>query len=147
MRKESGFDPHDVSYADARGLLQMIPPTSARVAEKAGEPFYPDLLYDPEVNVRLGAIYIGSLYKKFGGEVPLAAGAYNAGPRAMARWCTQHGTHPTDEFVELVAFAQTREYVKRVTSLYAKYRFLYGPKPYEIPLVLNTKVAPDGPDY
>ena len=42
MRKESGFDPHDVSYADARGLLQMIPPTSARVAAKAGEPFYPD---------------------------------------------------------------------------------------------------------
>ena len=134
MRKESGFDPHDVSYADARGLLQMIPPTSARVAAKAGDPFYPDQLYDPEVNIRLGALYIGALYKKFGGEVPLAAGAYNAGPRAMTRWCTQHGTHPTDEFVELVAFAQTREYVKRVTSLYAKYRFLYSPKPYEIPL-------------
>ncbi|HTB58744.1 MAG TPA: transglycosylase SLT domain-containing protein [Polyangia bacterium] len=147
MRKESGFDPHDVSYADARGLLQMIPPTSARVAAKAGDPFYPDQLYDPEVNIRLGALYIGALYKKFGGEVPLAAGAYNAGPRAMARWCTQHGTHPTDEFVELVAFAQTREYVKRVTSLYATYRFLYGPKPYEIPLTLNTKVSPEGPDY
>lgn len=147
MRKESGFDPHDVSYADARGLLQMIPPTSARVAAKAGDPFYPDQLYDPEVNIRLGALYIGALYKKFGGEVPLAAGAYNAGPRAMTRWCTQHGTHPTDEFVELVAFAQTREYVKRVTSLYAKYRFLYSPKPYEIPLTLNTKVSPDGPDY
>ena len=142
MRKESGFDPHDVSYADARGLLQMIPPTSARVAAKAGEPFFPDQLYDPDVNIRLGALYIGSLYKKFGGEVPLAAGAYNAGPRAMARWCTQHGAHPTDEFVELMAFAQTREYVKRVTSLYAKYRFLYGPTPYEIPLQLDTKVAP-----
>jgi soluble lytic murein transglycosylase len=147
MRKESGFDPHDVSYADARGLLQMIPPTSARVAEKAGEPFYPDLLYDPEVNIRLGALYIGALYKKFGGEVPLAAGAYNAGPRAMARWCTQHAGHPTDEFVELVAFAQTREYVKRVTSLYAKYRFLYGPAPYEIPLMLDTKVGAEGPEY
>jgi soluble lytic murein transglycosylase len=147
MRKESGFDPHDVSYADARGLLQMIPPTSARVAAKAGDPFFPDQLYEPEVNIRLGALYIGALYKKFGGEVPLAAGAYNAGPRAMARWCMQHGSHPTDEFVELVAFAQTREYVKRVTSLYAKYRFLYGPKLYEIPLTLNTKVSPDGPDY
>jgi len=147
MRKESGFDPHDVSYADARGLLQMIPPTSQRVAEKMREPFYPDQLYDPEVNIRLGASYIGSLYKKFGGEVPLAAGAYNAGPRAMTRWCTQHAGHPTDEFVELIAFAQTREYVKRVTSLYAKYRFLYGPKPYEIPLALDTKVAADGPDY
>jgi soluble lytic murein transglycosylase len=147
MRKESGFDPHDVSYADARGLLQMIPPTSARVAEKMHEPFYPDELYDPEVNIRLGASYIGALFRKFGGEVPLAAGAYNAGPRAMARWCTQHAGHPTDEFVELVAFAQTREYVKRVTSLYAKYRFLYGPKPYEIPLTLDLKVAADGPDY
>jgi soluble lytic murein transglycosylase len=147
MRKESGFDPHDVSYADARGLLQMIPPTSAKVAAGAGEPFYPDQLYDPEVNVRLGALYIGSLFKKFASEIPLAAGAYNAGPRAMARWCTAHAAHPTDEFVELIAFAQTREYVKRVTSLYAKYRFLYGPKPYELPLTLDTKVAAEGPDF
>ena len=45
------------------------------------------------------------------------------------------------------AFAQTREYVKRVVSLYAKYRFLYGPSPYEIPMVLNTKVAAEGPDF
>jgi soluble lytic murein transglycosylase len=147
MRKESGFDPHDVSYADARGLLQMIPPTSAKVAAGAGDAFYPDQLYDPDVNIRLGALYIGSLFKKFAGEIPLAAGAYNAGPRAMARWCTQHAGHPTDEFVELIAFAQTREYVKRVTSLYAKYRFLYGPKPYEIPLTLDTKVAAEGPDF
>jgi soluble lytic murein transglycosylase len=147
MRKESGFDPHNVSYADARGLLQMIPPTSARVAAAAGEPFFPDLLYDPEVNIRLGARYIGSLFAKFGHEIPLAAGAYNAGPRAMGRWCEQHGKHPTDEFVELIAFAQTREYVKRVTSLYAKYRYLYGPTPYEIPLSLDTKVDPGGPDY
>ncbi len=147
MRKESGFDPHDVSYADARGLLQMIPPTSAKVAAAAGEPFFPDQLYEPEVNIHLGALYIGSLFKKFAGEVPLAAGAYNAGPRAMARWCAQHAGHPTDEFVELIAFAQTREYVKRVTSLYAKYRFLYGPKPYELPLTLDTKVAADGPDF
>ena len=41
MRKESGFDPHDVSYADARGLLQMIPPTSARVAAEAGRAVLP----------------------------------------------------------------------------------------------------------
>jgi soluble lytic murein transglycosylase len=147
MKKESGFNPHDVSYADARGLLQMIPPTSVKVAALAGEPFAPDLLYDPETNIRLGAFYIGSLYAKFGKEIALTAGAYNAGPKAMGRWCTQHGAHPTDEFIELVAFAQTREYIKRVVSLYAKYRFLYGPKPYEIALTLDTKVAPGGPDY
>ena len=147
MRKESGFNPLDVSYADARGLLQMIPPTSARVAATARLPFAPDELYDPETNVRLGAIYIGALFGKFGGQVPLAAGAYNAGPRAMAKWCEQHAQHPTDEFVELIAFAQTREYAKRVTALYAHYRFLYGPAPYQLPLALDLKVGPKGPDY
>ena len=147
MRKESGFNPLDVSYADARGLLQMIPPTSARVAAAAKLPFAPDELYEPDTNIHLGAIYIGSLYRKFGGQVPLAAGAYNAGPRAMAKWCDQHGGRPTDEFVELIAFAQTREYAKRVTALYARYRYLYGPAPYEIPLTLDTKPAATGPDY
>jgi soluble lytic murein transglycosylase len=147
MRKESGFNPLDVSYADARGLLQMIPPTSARVAATAKLPFAPDELYEPETNVRLGAIYIGSLFAKFGDQVPLTAGAYNAGPRAMQKWCEQHAKHPTDEFVELIAFTQTREYVKRVTALYAHYRFLYGPAPYQIPLALNLEVSPKGPDY
>jgi peptidoglycan lytic transglycosylase len=146
MRKESGFDPHNVSYADARGLLQMIPPTSTQVAAAMGEPFFPDQLYDPEINVRLGASYIGQLYTKFGRELQLTAGAYNGGPRMMARWCEQNAKYPTDEFVELIAFPQTREYAKRVTTIYAKYRYLYGAAPYEVPLVLTTKVGP-GPTY
>jgi soluble lytic murein transglycosylase len=147
MRKESGFAPYDVSYADARGLLQMIPPTSAKVAAAAGVSFFADQLYEPETNIRLGASYIGSLFRKFGGQIPVAAGAYNAGPKAMARWCDQHGKHPMDEFVELIAFAQTREYVKRVVGIYARYRYLYGPAPYEIPLTVDAKYRADGPDY
>jgi soluble lytic murein transglycosylase len=146
MRKESGFNPHDVSYADARGLLQMIPPTSSEVAAKIGEPFFPDQLYEPEVNIRLGAAFIGSLYAKFGREIPLTAGAYNGGPRMMTRWCEQNAKYPTDEFIELIAFPQTREYAKRVTSIYAKYRYLYGATPYEIPLTLTTKVDSGGPN-
>jgi soluble lytic murein transglycosylase len=147
MRKESGFAPDDVSYADARGLLQMIPPTSAKVAASAGVPFFPDQLYEPETNIRLGASYIGSLFRKFGRQIPVAAGAYNAGPKAMSRWCDQHGRHPMDEFVELIAFAQTREYVKRVVGIYAHYRYLYGPTPYEIPLTVDAHYRPDGPDF
>ena len=141
MRKESGFDPHDVSYADARGLLQMIPPTSARVAARAGEPFFADELYDPAVNIHLGALYIGSLFKKFGGEIPLSAGAYNAGRAPWGAGAEQHAAHPTDEFVELIAFAQTREYAKRVASLYAKYRYLDGPTPFEIPASSTPRSA------
>jgi soluble lytic murein transglycosylase len=147
MRKESGFSPADVSYADARGLLQMIPPTSAKVAAAAGTPFFADQLYEPETNVRLGAAYIGSLFRKFAQQIPVAAGSYNAGPKAMGRWCDQHGKHPMDEFVELIAFAQTREYVKRVVGIYARYRYLYGPTPYELPLTVDAKYRADGPDF
>jgi soluble lytic murein transglycosylase len=147
MRKESAFDPWDVSYADARGLLQMIPPTSSRVAEEMHQAFFPEALYEPETNIRLGAHYIGSLVKKFAGQVPLAAGAYNAGPKAMRRWVEQHGKHPMDEMVELVAFAQTREYIKRVVGLYAHYRYLYGPTPYVLPLAVKTEVSASGPEY
>ncbi len=147
MRKESAFSPYDVSYADARGLLQMIPPTSAKVAAAAGASFFPDQLYEPETNIRLGASYIGSLFRKFDEQIPVAAGSYNAGPKAMARWCDQHGKHPMDEFVELIAFAQTREYVKRVVGIYAHYRYLYGPTPYEIPLTVDPSYKPTGPDF
>ena len=49
--------------------------------------------------------------------------------------------------VELIAFAQTREYVKRVSAIYARYRFLYGPTPFELPLTLDLHYRADGPDY
>jgi soluble lytic murein transglycosylase len=147
MRKESGFSPWDVSVADARGLLQMIPPTSAKVAASAGIDFSPDELFDPEMNIRLGALYIGALSQKFGGQIPVVAGAYNAGPKAMAKWCDQHGGHPMDEFIELIAFTQTREYSKRVVGIYARYKHLYGPQPYQMPIAVDRKYAATGPDY
>jgi soluble lytic murein transglycosylase len=147
MRKESGFFPWDVSYADARGLLQMIPPTSAKVAAALNLEFAPDELFQPETNIRLGATFIGSLAKKFAGQIPLVAGAFNAGPKAMAKWCDQHGAHPVDEFVELITFTQTREYAKRVVGIYARYRFLYGTSPYQLPLAVDAKYATAGPEF
>lgn len=147
MRKESGFSPWDTSYADARGLLQMIPPTSTQVAAGLNLEFGPDELYDPEINIRLGATYIGALAKKFKAQIPLVAGAYNAGPKAMAKWCDQHGRFPMDEFVELIAFTQTREYAKRVVAIYTRYRYLYGPKPYALPLNVDAAYAAGGPEY
>lgn len=147
MRKESGFSPWDVSSADARGLLQMIPPTSARVAASENMDFFPDQLFDPEVNIRLGAAYIGGLSKKFAGQIPIIAGAFNAGPKAMAKWCDHHGHQSMDEFVELIAFTQTREYAKRVVAIFARYRHLYAAVPYQMPMTVNAQYAASGPDY
>ena len=85
-------------------------------------PLFTDELFDPEVNVRFGAAYLGALLKRFGGQIALAAGAYNAGSHAMMRWCDQWGSRPLDEFVELVTYDQAREYIKRVLAVYAHYR-------------------------
>src|SRR5205814_8073987 len=120
--KGCGFATWATSYRGACGRLQMTPPTSTQVAAGLSVEFGPDELYHPEINIRLGATYIGALAKKFKAQIPLVAGAYNAGPRAMAKWCDQHGRFPMDEFVELIAFTQTREYAKRVVAIYTRYR-------------------------
>jgi soluble lytic murein transglycosylase len=129
MRKESDYHPFALSRSDARGLLQLIPSTSARVARKLGEESFPDELFDPETNIRRG-------------QEALAAGAYNAGERAMMRWCDRWAGRQLDEFVELVSYGQTREYVKRVLGIYARYRHLYG-RPFELTLTVNTKYLSD----
>ena len=143
MRKESSFLPHVVSPSDARGLLQLIPATSQEVAKHLGVPLFTDELFDPEVNIRFGAAYLGGLLKRFGEQIALAAGAYNAGSHAMMRWCDQLGSRPLDEFVELVTYDQAREYIKRVLAVYAHYRLLYG-QPFELSLAVNPHYTRDG---
>ena len=143
MRQESGFDPHVVSYADARGLLQMIPPTTMRVAKELGIPYDAGRLFEPEYNVQTGSWYIGSLLAKFKGQVPLGAGSFNSGPRPVMRWIDQHGDRPMDELVELVPYTQTRDYMKHVTEHFARYRYLYLGEVYEQPLVVDKRYVRD----
>ena len=137
MRKESGYDPHVHSYADAIGLLQMIPATTRRVAKAVGLTYTADLLYDPELNIRVGSWYIGRLLKKFKMQVPLGAGSFNSGPRPVMRWIDMYGDRPIDELVELVAYTQTREYMKKVTEIYARYLYFYKERVYDQPLAVD----------
>jgi soluble lytic murein transglycosylase len=147
MRKESGFDPHDLSYADAQGLLQMIPPTTIRVARTLGIPYDSGNLYEPDYNVRVGSWYIGHLLQKFKGQVPIGAGSFNSGPKPVMKWCDQYGDREIDEMVELVPYTQTREYMKKVTENFARYRFLYAHEVYEQPLVVDKHYVVDQLTY
>jgi soluble lytic murein transglycosylase len=146
MRKESGYFPFAVSSSDAIGLLQLIPSTADSVAKKLGLVTYPDELFDPETNIQLGATYLGGLFRRFRGQEALAAGAYNAGARAMMRWCDQWGNRPLDEFVELITYDQAREYIKRVLGIYARYHQIYG-QPLELPLTVDRHYLQNGPDF
>jgi soluble lytic murein transglycosylase len=147
MRKESGFNPHDLSYADAQGLLQMIPPTTLRVAKELKIPYDPGRLYEPEYNIQTGSWYIGRLLRKFKGQIPIGAGSFNSGPRPVMKWVDQYGDREIDELVELVPYSQTREYMKKVTENFARYQYLYEDKIYEQPLTVDRHYLDDRITY
>lgn len=126
MREESGYQPSVVSPAGARGLLQIMPSTGERLAQQVGlAPFSPEDLFRPEVNVRLGAAYLGGLTSRFDGRLSAAIGSYNAGPEAIARWLEERPSQDDDEWVESMPYEQTRTYVRRVLRSLHAYRVLY----------------------
>ncbi|MCZ7686817.1 MAG: lytic transglycosylase domain-containing protein [Sandaracinaceae bacterium] len=140
MWQESGFDPDAVSYADAIGLMQLLPATAERVAEGAGVELTRDMLFDPAVNIRLGARVRGQLAERFG--VPLCFAAFNAGGHRVQAWLEERGEIELDLFVEHIPYNQTRNYVRRVTTHLAHYLYLEDPSRGWPPLELPRTVAP-----
>lgn len=126
MTVESAFHPHAISVSDAYGLLQMIPRTGRRVAAELGfTEFSPEVLLRPEVNVYFGTYYLSQALRKFHGQEPLAAAAYNAGPHRVAAWLRARGEGPMDMFIEEIPFDQARGYTKSVIRHLARYRAIY----------------------
>lgn len=129
MRQESTYQEFVVSHAGAIGLIQVMPSTGARVAALMGEHRYsPGDLENPTVNIRYGAFYLSKLLDRFDGVYPLAVGSYNGGPHNVSRWMRQLGGKVSlAEYVELIQYDETRDYVKKVSGHYARYSDLYGP--------------------
>lgn len=125
IREESAFSPKAVSRAGARGLMQLMPRTAARVAKEIDLPDPVDL-NAPGHNIALGIRYLAGLHQQFGGNLVLTLAAYNAGPHAVQRWLTDGSIQDPETFVEEIPYRETREYVKRVLGSYDRYRTLYN---------------------
>jgi soluble lytic murein transglycosylase-like protein len=132
MRQESSFYASAQSGAGAVGLMQLMPETARRIAAKNGIPFDGDLT-DPQTNMALGTGYFNSVLQSFGNCVPLAVAAYNAGPTNVANWLEENGDPEMGssaggadliDWVEEIPFAETRNYVQRVTESIVIYRAL-----------------------
>ncbi len=132
MRQESAFDPAAVSSAGARGLMQLMPATAKSVAKRNGFTYQRDLLIDdPDYNIRLGSAYLASLLSDYGGSYVLALAAYNAGPSRVRQWIADHGDPRSAnvdavDWVERIAFSETRNYVQRIMETLAFYRHRLG---------------------
>jgi soluble lytic murein transglycosylase len=129
IRQESLFDARARSPAFARGLMQLLPATAARVANHIGMPAPSDeKLFDPEVNITLGTRYLKDLLQRYANNWFKAIAAYNAGEAAMDRWEKELATDDDEEFVERIPYLETRGYVKLVLRNHRIYMKLYEQK-------------------
>ena len=131
-RQESAFNPTAISGADARGLLQLLPGTAKAVAGRHGLPFTAaKLTSDPGYNATLGAHYLGEQIDAFNGSYIMTFAAYNAGRGSVAKWIERYGD-PRDpkvdavDWVELIPYSETRNYVERVMENLQVYRARFG---------------------
>ena len=123
IREESRFSAAAKSEAGAFGLMQFIPETARRIAASLEmNDFAIENLYDPALNIRMGARYLRELIDKFEGSYPEAVAAYNAGEENTVRWeATRTGSN-TESFIRRIDFEETKSYVKKIMASYAMYR-------------------------
>lgn len=115
IRQESEFNPSVISYANAYGLMQLLPSVGRSLARQEGiSGFQTHQLLNPEVNIRLGTRYLKQMLDHFDGVQEYALAAYNAGDSRVTDWQSAGPYRGLDEFVESIPFSQTRNYVQAI---------------------------------
>lgn len=136
IRTESNYRTDKVSVKGATGLMQIMPETADWLAESAGMDVpLGDRLFEPELNIRLGAMYVRMLTDQFAdrlgkdeprSDLALIAAAYNAGPGAVTRWLSEGTWSGLYRESGQIPYGETRHFVERVIYYYNKYQKVYG---------------------
>ncbi|MDA9624845.1 lytic transglycosylase domain-containing protein [Candidatus Pelagibacter bacterium] len=143
IRQESEFDRKANSWAGARGMMQLMKYTAKLVAKQAKLPYsISGLTRDPEYNIKLGSYYFNSLMENYNGIFPFAIAAYNAGPNRVKTWRRINGDPSKGQlsyvnWVELIRFKETRNYVQRVLENINVYKYMLSKEPVKIDSFFN----------
>jgi soluble lytic murein transglycosylase len=131
-RQESAFNPKVVSPANAYGLMQVTAGAGKYVARKYGTSFdLARLKSDPAYNAAFGAAELGGLIEDYRGSYIMTFAGYNAGRGSVRKWVERYGD-PRDpkvdavDWVELIPFSETRNYVQRIMENLQVYRARFG---------------------
>jgi soluble lytic murein transglycosylase len=134
-RQESAFNPKTVSSANAMGLMQVTPAAGRYIAHKFKVHYDKSrLLSDSVYNVQMGAAELGDLVRDYNGSYILAFAGYNAGRGRVRDWVARYGD-PRDphvdavDWVEMIPFSETRNYVQRILENVQVYRARFGETP------------------
>lgn len=131
-RQESAFNPSVVSPAQAYGLMQVTPDAARYVCKRHGATYdLSRLKNDTSYNATLGAAELGGLIEDYRGSYIMTFAAYNAGRGSVKKWIDRYGD-PRDpkvdavDWVELIPFSETRNYVQRIMENLQVYRARFG---------------------
>ena len=125
IREESFFRADSLSPAKAYGLMQLLHGTAREIARGSNLKVKASDLYDPEINIRLGLNHLKMLLDKYDGRLYLALAAYNAGTARVNQWLADFPNADEEEFIEMIPFSETRNYVKNILRNYFFYRYYY----------------------
>ena len=126
MREESYYNPKAESWANARGLMQLMLPTAQSTASQIGmsKPAAQDL-FKPEIAIPIGTAYIDKLNHILVPHPMFVLPGYNAGQGNVGKWMTRFADLDVDMYVEKIPFTEARHYAKRVGTTLWRYRWLY----------------------
>jgi soluble lytic murein transglycosylase len=149
-RQESSFDPYAISWAGARGTMQLMPSTAREQAGKMGMSYdgY-RLLSDPNYNVTLGSAYFQRMLNIWNGNVPLAVASYNAGSGNASKWVRRYGD-PRGQvdvvaWIEAIPIEETRGYVQRVIENTVVYDAMRSAQPQQSALHVSRYLGKSQP--
>jgi soluble lytic murein transglycosylase len=127
IRTESNFRAGAVSPKGAVGLMQIMPETGRWIALQSGmNDFNENMLYDPEVNIRLGAWYLANLYEEFDNQTVTTLAAYNGGRGNVKKWLAETRWTGDLRNLDSIPYAETRNFVRKVLWHEKLFRYLYG---------------------
>ena len=98
IRAESGFNARAVSPKGARGLMQLMPETAAKLGVQDS--------FDPQSNVEGGTRYLRDLLRAYNDDLAKALAAYNAGP------------HRVEQYRGVPPYRETQAYVSSIIRDY-----------------------------
>ncbi|ASW42505.1 lytic transglycosylase domain-containing protein [Clostridium isatidis] len=125
IKAESNFNNKAESKKGAKGLMQIMDSTGEWAAKELGiNYFLPSMLFDEDLNIRMGCWYLANLEEEFG-DIDLVIAAYNGGSGNVNKWLNDEDFSSDGEKLDYIPFNETKKYVDKVKVYYNIYKYLY----------------------
>ena len=126
IKTESNFKEQVVSRSGAIGIMQLMESTAKEQAKKLDIKYSKEILYDAEINLKIGLNYFNTLLDYYNQNYILAFAAYNAGLGNVQKWISEGTIKPDGSDIENIPFKETNMYVRKIIKNYEIYKKLYN---------------------